>query len=625
GGVNTLCWHQRDPQGRGFYAEDVNEERIVEKMLPGGEYHDFYKEKLQKSARFFKSLRGSEGQSIPVVFRPYHEHDGGWFWWGIGHCTTQEYVDLWQFTVQYLRDSLNVHNLLYAYSPSTESKDTLQYLERYPGDAYVDILGLDHYFAHPVLISEQTFFKERLQGVAQMALDRNKVAAVTEVGQESLPTEDWFTRILLDPIKMDSLAAFISYAAVWRNANTTHHYAPYPGHASVTDFIQFYEEPYTLFENDLPDLYIKTGPDSSPPEITFIPQSPVIASATEFIIYLETNERAYVRYSLENQDFDNMPNSFDPGSSRFHTATWTGIQGETTTYYLHMRDTVGNTTPTATEIIVTIDTLQQPITWIDLEYPDENWTIGNTPIGYEDPNNMTLTNQAQTLYFRHQFSLDAIPEALGLLVKCHDGAVVYVNGMEIGRVNMNEGQIIDHNTNATNNIASNRVVLLDQTALAALKIGSNIITVEVHAANVLTANLSFDGQLFNSTQVIIPLGSEWAYFDEDEKPEDTTLGDIMTAIFNDQQAMPGEFRLLPNTPNPFNPLTQIHYTLPKNSRIQLMIYDILGHQIAILDKGYRVSGIHSVSFDASHLPSGIFIAELISNSQVFRQKMMLLK
>ncbi len=75
----------------------------------------------------------------------YHEHTGAWFWWGGSEqCTPEEYKQLWTMTVDHLRNKKNVHNLLYAYSPS-ETKDETEFLERYPGDEYVDIVGYDCY------------------------------------------------------------------------------------------------------------------------------------------------------------------------------------------------------------------------------------------------------------------------------------------------------------------------------------------------------------------------------------------------------------------------------------------------------------------------------------------------
>ena len=84
------------------------------------------------------SLKGDRQEYIPVIFRPFHELNGSWFWWGGKNCTPEEIKQLYRFTVAYLRDQKNVHNLLYAYNTDrfTTKED---YLERYPGDEWVDI------------------------------------------------------------------------------------------------------------------------------------------------------------------------------------------------------------------------------------------------------------------------------------------------------------------------------------------------------------------------------------------------------------------------------------------------------------------------------------------------------
>jgi len=112
GAVITISWHQRDPDNRHYYASRINNEKIVPQIIPGGIRHSDYKTRLRKASEFFKSLRGENGEAIPLIFRPYHEHRGTWFWWGDGHCSVAEYNQFWQFTVHYLQDSLNVHNLL---------------------------------------------------------------------------------------------------------------------------------------------------------------------------------------------------------------------------------------------------------------------------------------------------------------------------------------------------------------------------------------------------------------------------------------------------------------------------------------------------------------------------------
>src|SRR5690606_31336459 len=88
----------------------------VSDVLPGGGKHadfllqlDLLADMLNEQKVFFSK--------IPVIFRPWHEHNGDWFWWGKGNCTEEEYIALFRFTVDYLKDKKGIHHLLYAFSP----------------------------------------------------------------------------------------------------------------------------------------------------------------------------------------------------------------------------------------------------------------------------------------------------------------------------------------------------------------------------------------------------------------------------------------------------------------------------------------------------------------------------
>jgi mannan endo-1,4-beta-mannosidase len=91
--------------------------------------------------------------------------------------------------------------------------------------------------------------------VSDYARKAGKLAAFTETGQESIPDTTWWTNRLLKVMRAPGLR--LSYVLVWRNdiRSPTHYYAPYPGHGSVPDFLRFYRDPYTLFEQDLKKIY----------------------------------------------------------------------------------------------------------------------------------------------------------------------------------------------------------------------------------------------------------------------------------------------------------------------------------------------------------------------------------
>jgi mannan endo-1,4-beta-mannosidase len=263
GGVITLSWHLDNPVSGGN-AWDTT--RAVIQVLPGGARHEQYKQWLDRVAGFLTSLRAADGELVPVVFRPFHEMSGSWFWWGARHVTPEQYKQLWRYTVEYLRDVRGARNVLWAYSTnSLRDFQRDQYWTWYPGDEYVDVIGFDDYGTlqrDPALGDPVATLAADLRWLVEQAEARGKIAAFTETGYETIPDSTWWTGKLLAAIRRDPVAQRIAWVLVWRNANRmqdrpNHYYAPYPGHPSAADFVRFRRDPVILFEDELPKLYGK--------------------------------------------------------------------------------------------------------------------------------------------------------------------------------------------------------------------------------------------------------------------------------------------------------------------------------------------------------------------------------
>ncbi|HEY8935012.1 MAG TPA: glycosyl hydrolase [Cyclobacteriaceae bacterium] len=262
GGINTVSWHVDNPVSGGN-AWDTT--KAVNQILPGGKFHQAYVSKLDKAAAFLSQCK-SGSTYIPIIFRPFHEHNGNWFWWGKGICSEEDYIKLWRFTVDYLKNVKGLHHLIYAFSPDRSRMDMnsakTSYLYAYPGDDYVDILGFDDYMDVGITwntktqVEQRNDFLQALRAISELAKEKNKIAAITETGLEGITNPKWFTEVILNPLK-ESPDIKISYVMVWRNANKKHHYAPYPGQLSANDFIDFYRDKKTIFENDIPNMYTK--------------------------------------------------------------------------------------------------------------------------------------------------------------------------------------------------------------------------------------------------------------------------------------------------------------------------------------------------------------------------------
>ncbi len=255
GGINTISWHDNNPvTGKSSWVDDKNNSNgIVVKILPGGSHHEEFKKQLDKVADFIKSLKAPDGSLAPIVFRPWHENSGNWFWWGAIHCSVEEYKSLYRFTVDYLRNTHQLHNLLFAYSPDVGFKDAAGYLERYPGDDLVDIIGLDDYNSlntgHPEKLVSN------LEIIAQIAIDKNKIAALTETGCNRLERKDYFTKEMLSCLDHSELTRSISWVLFWRNADEKQHFMPDPRHPAAENFKEFVKNKHILMLNNIPDMY----------------------------------------------------------------------------------------------------------------------------------------------------------------------------------------------------------------------------------------------------------------------------------------------------------------------------------------------------------------------------------
>ena len=244
GGINTFSWHV-DNIVTGNDAWDCKQDSVVGTCLPGGSNHTRFLTWLDIVANFFADLKDKEGKPIPVLFRPFHEHTGNWFWWCAEQCTPDEYIQLWQMTFNYLTETKQLHNLIWTYSPASVSSEE-KYLERYPCNEYVDILGFDSYM-YNTADSYMNELDTNLSIITDLSKRWNKIPALSETGLETIPVNNYFTGILWPAVSKYE----ISYFLLWRNAinRPNHFYAPYPGHSSCEDFNKMVEDKRLIMIN----------------------------------------------------------------------------------------------------------------------------------------------------------------------------------------------------------------------------------------------------------------------------------------------------------------------------------------------------------------------------------------
>ncbi len=242
GGIITLSWHPDNPASN---KSSWHTRKAVKHILEGGRHHMKYKTWIARVAYFIKDLKDESGHPIPIIFRPFHEMNGAWFWWGKGHCSPQEYVRLWQETVFLLNKELQVDQVLYAYSPNSFSSKE-EYLRYYPGDDFVDILGVDIY-QHWTTTNFIKTLNSNLPLLKEIAVEKDMPFALTEAGLNKVKVKDWWTQVLDKQIANTGIA----WALFWRNARLSHYFAPFPNQKSSEDFIKFKQLPHVLFLEDM--------------------------------------------------------------------------------------------------------------------------------------------------------------------------------------------------------------------------------------------------------------------------------------------------------------------------------------------------------------------------------------
>jgi mannan endo-1,4-beta-mannosidase len=147
----NVSWHAGNPWTGGSSNDWENPDTenpwdarpVIELTVPGSEAHDRWMQMLDNIASGLQEL---EDAGVVVIWRPLHEMNGGWAWW---HRQSQEdFVALWRHMFDYFTHEKGLDNLLWAYTPMVNATEwDYRAMHFYPGDEYVDIVGLDKYMS----------------------------------------------------------------------------------------------------------------------------------------------------------------------------------------------------------------------------------------------------------------------------------------------------------------------------------------------------------------------------------------------------------------------------------------------------------------------------------------------
>lgn len=199
---------------------------------------------------------------IPIVFRVFHEMNGNWFWWGTrAYGGSEAYIRLYRYTVNYLRARTNW--LLFAWSPDKDLAENF-----YPGNNYVDIVGLDGYDMGEVNYYSSADMVTDLENLVDFASENDKIAVFSETGNRiKSPDEnpDWWLTSVYNPIIESDRAWKIAWILTWINSNwASHPYVPtsLSSEEAKNRFIEFQQKDIILFGPDIQEISLYGSPNS---------------------------------------------------------------------------------------------------------------------------------------------------------------------------------------------------------------------------------------------------------------------------------------------------------------------------------------------------------------------------
>jgi mannan endo-1,4-beta-mannosidase len=158
-----------------------------------------------------------------------------------------------------LKNTKGVHNVLYAMSPDNSYDTKDKYLSRYPGDDYVDILGMDNYgdLSAGKGQAGSDLANKKLKTISDLAIEKTKIAAMSETGYQitpsTTPITGWFSNYVYNAVTANDIE--VAFVMFWVNGGDNY-FVPVPSSSNASDFVDFTNKPKALLQNELPDMYV---------------------------------------------------------------------------------------------------------------------------------------------------------------------------------------------------------------------------------------------------------------------------------------------------------------------------------------------------------------------------------
>ena len=196
GGLVTICWHC-GPDFSGNYDNCKNDEITDwDAVLTAGTEEN--KKLIANMDKAGKALQQLQEKGVTVLWRPFHEFDGQWFWWGKG--TSENFKKLWIMMYNHFTNDLKLNNLIWVLGYSHNGTDYKGKPKKwYPGDEYCDIVGADSYEV------DVNGAEERLHKIVRKITNDNKPLIFHECGK--IPT--------IEQLKQTPWCSFMTWHTEW--------------------------------------------------------------------------------------------------------------------------------------------------------------------------------------------------------------------------------------------------------------------------------------------------------------------------------------------------------------------------------------------------------------------------
>lgn len=261
GGIVTIHHHMDNPIDGSNYLGGPKElwqiasphacknNPILRNLARCGAAHSRYRAKMDLMTSFLKSVI-VKSKTVPVIYRPFHENNGNWFWWSPSGSNRRAYSEslkaVWEWTVNYVHNTHNHHSVLWAYSPVGGLKGgltTSNFWDMAPKLSHLDVIGYDRYGDFAGAAADGI---REIQVIVKLAEKHGKIPAITEIGHNTQgdrnmwPPQIW-TKHMLGRIKEDPVATRVAWMLLWYNHPRENscggtYYGPHPFHGNAKDF-----------------------------------------------------------------------------------------------------------------------------------------------------------------------------------------------------------------------------------------------------------------------------------------------------------------------------------------------------------------------------------------------------